>query len=31
VTNGQIQFLADSDHVLAGKTVPLPDWDELPC
>lgn len=26
VTDGQIQFLADSTHALAGKTVPLPDW-----
>lgn len=26
VTNGQIQFLPDSSHGLAGKTVPLPVW-----
>lgn len=26
VTDGQIEFLADSSHELAGKTVPLPDW-----
>jgi len=26
VRDGQIQFLADSKHDLAGKTVPLPDW-----
>lgn len=28
VTNGQIQFLGDSTHALAGQTVPLPDFDE---
>lgn len=27
VTNGQIQFLHDCTHSLAGKTVELPDWD----
>ncbi len=27
VTNGSIQFLADSTHALAGQTVPLPDLD----
>jgi Family of unknown function (DUF6527) len=26
VTNGQIQFLGDSTHALAGKTVEVPDW-----
>ncbi len=26
VTDGQIQFLADSTHALAGQTVPIPDW-----
>jgi Family of unknown function (DUF6527) len=26
VTDGQIQFLSDSTHTLAGKTVPLPDF-----
>lgn len=26
ITNGQIQFLDDCDHILAGQTVPLPDW-----
>ena len=26
VRNGEIQFLADSTHALAGQTVPLPDW-----
>lgn len=26
ITNGQIQFLADSQHPLAGQTVELPDW-----
>lgn len=31
VTAGQIQFLGDCTHELAGKTVPLPDfpWSEL--
>jgi hypothetical protein len=30
VTDGQIQFLSDSTHALAGQTVPLPDfsWSE---
>lgn len=23
---GNIEFLADCTHALAGKTVPLPDW-----
>lgn len=27
VTDGQIQFLTDSFHKLAGKTVDLPDWE----
>ncbi len=27
VRDGQIQFLADCKHDLAGKTVELPDWD----
>ena len=26
VTDGQIQFLNDCTHSLAGQTVPLPDW-----
>lgn len=26
VRNGQIQFLGDCTHALAGQTVPLPDW-----
>lgn len=26
VTDGRIQFLADSHHHLAGQTVELPDW-----
>ncbi len=26
VTDGQIQFLTDCTHALAGQTVPLPDW-----
>lgn len=28
VTDGQIQFLPDCTHDLAGQTVPLPDWEE---
>lgn len=28
VTDGQIQFLDDCTHALAGKTVPLPVWDQ---
>ncbi|KMO34765.1 ammonia monooxygenase [Methylobacterium variabile] len=27
VTDGQIQFLGDCTHALAGQTVPLPDFD----
>ena len=27
VKDGQIQFLPDCKHDLAGKTVELPDWD----
>jgi len=27
VTNGEIAYCSDSTHALAGKTVPLPDWD----
>lgn len=26
VTNGQIQYLGDSTHALAGQTVEVPDW-----
>jgi hypothetical protein len=26
VTDGQIRFLEDSTHDLAGQTVPIPDW-----
>ena len=26
VTDGQIQFLVDCTHTLAGQTVPVPDW-----
>ena len=29
VTDGKIQFLADSSHSLAGKTVDLPGWNEM--
>lgn len=29
VNDGNIQFLDDCTHELAGKTVPLPDWTEL--
>jgi hypothetical protein len=28
VTGGQIQFLGDCTHALAGKTVSLPEWTE---
>ena len=28
ITDGQIQFLNDCTHALAGQTVPLPDWSE---
>lgn len=27
ITDGQIQFLSDCTHALAGQTVPIPDWD----
>lgn len=26
ITDGQIHFLADCTHALAGQTVPIPDW-----
>lgn len=26
VRDGSIQFLSDCTHMLAGKTVPMPDW-----
>lgn len=26
VRDGQIQFLGDCTHALAGQTVPIPDW-----
>jgi len=29
VRDGRIQFLNDSGHALAGKTVDLPDWDDV--
>lgn len=29
VTNGQIEFLGDSTHTLAGQTVELSDWDDV--
>jgi hypothetical protein len=28
VRDGQIEFLSDCSHDLAGKTVPIPDWPE---
>lgn len=28
VTDGKIEYCADSEHELAGKTVEIPDWDE---
>ena len=30
VTDGRIQFLADCHHELAGKTVDLPEWENVP-
>jgi hypothetical protein len=29
VRNGQIQFLTDSTHKLAGQTVPIPNWETV--
>lgn len=29
VTDGRIQFLGDCTHAMAGKTVDLPDWEQL--
>ena len=29
ITDGQIQYLGDCEHALAGQTVPLPDWNTL--
>jgi hypothetical protein len=29
VTDGRIEFCKDSTHELSGKTVDLPDWDDL--
>lgn len=26
ITDGQIQFLGDCTHTLAGQTVPIPEW-----
>ena len=28
VRNGHIEFLSDCDHELAGKIVPVPNWEE---
>jgi hypothetical protein len=28
LTDGQLQFCSDSEHALAGQTVPCPDWDD---
>ena len=28
ITDGQIQFLGDSTHALAGQTVELPEWED---
>ena len=28
ITDGQIQFLSDCTHELAGQTVPMPDWEQ---
>lgn len=30
IKNGKIEFLNDCTHSLAGKTVDLPDWVDLP-
>lgn len=30
VTDGRIQFLSDCTHPLAGQTVDLPQWPEVP-
>lgn len=27
ITEGQIQFLGDCTHKMAGQTVPIPDWE----
>lgn len=27
VVDGQMQFLSDCTHALAGQTVPIPDWE----
>lgn len=27
IRDGQIQFLGDCTHALAGKTVPIPEWE----
>lgn len=29
VRDGQIQFLSDSYHALAGQTVELPEWEDV--
>jgi hypothetical protein len=29
VINGNIQFLQDSTHKLAGQTIPIPEWEDL--
>lgn len=29
VRDGRIEFLSDSTHALAGKTVDLPTWEEI--
>jgi hypothetical protein len=28
VTDGRIQFFADCEHALAGKTVEIPEWED---
>lgn len=30
VTDGRIQYLSDCTHPLAGQTVDLPEWKEIP-
>lgn len=29
VTDGQIRFLADSEHALKGQTVEIPEWESV--
>lgn len=29
IRDGMIEFLSDCTHEMSGKTVPLPDWDDV--